>query len=338
MVTIKEIARLTNVSPTTVANVIHGRTSKVSPQNVERIQKALKEHNYVSKMGLEALTKGKTRLILVIAHAEKHYQNTPIEEPFYSKILGVLEREIRQAQHYMMLCVDDNDDTLIQTAMSWNVAGIITITFTEKSYQKVCSLVDCPVVGIDTYTESGHLPPQEGYHVSLNDYEAGRFVGNFLCHSGFRNMMFISDAKSGPTRLRSEGFQDVLNENQIEYHNLFLGIDSQKRIRQLKTLFPLSGKQYALFCSCDQIAFEAISVLSEYGYSVPNDFSVFGFDDNPYSVFSVPKLTTMHQDISRKAHVSCELLFHLINGDSTDEGTILLPVELMLRESLVPLN
>ena len=137
MVTIKEIARLTNVSPTTVANVIHGRTSKVSPQNVERIQKALKEHNYVSKMGLEALTKGKTRLILVIAHAEKHYQNTPIEEPFYSKILGVLEREIRQAQHYMMLCVDDNDDTLIQTAMSWNVAGIITITFTEKSYQKV---------------------------------------------------------------------------------------------------------------------------------------------------------------------------------------------------------
>ena len=36
-----------NVSPTTVANVIHGRTSKVSKENVERIQQALKEHNYV---------------------------------------------------------------------------------------------------------------------------------------------------------------------------------------------------------------------------------------------------------------------------------------------------
>lgn len=48
-----------NVSPTTVANVIHGRTSKVSKENVERIQQALKDHNYVPKMGLEALTKAK---------------------------------------------------------------------------------------------------------------------------------------------------------------------------------------------------------------------------------------------------------------------------------------
>lgn len=48
-----------NVSPTTVANAIHGRTSKVSKENVERIQQALKDHNYVPKMGLEALTKAK---------------------------------------------------------------------------------------------------------------------------------------------------------------------------------------------------------------------------------------------------------------------------------------
>lgn len=43
MVTIKDIANITGVSPTTVANVIHGRTNKVSKENVERIQKALKE-------------------------------------------------------------------------------------------------------------------------------------------------------------------------------------------------------------------------------------------------------------------------------------------------------
>ena len=41
MVTIKDIANITGVSPTTVANVIHGRTNKVSKENVERIQKPL---------------------------------------------------------------------------------------------------------------------------------------------------------------------------------------------------------------------------------------------------------------------------------------------------------
>ena len=45
MVTIKDIANITGVSPTTVANVIHGRTNKVSKENVERIQKALKENH-----------------------------------------------------------------------------------------------------------------------------------------------------------------------------------------------------------------------------------------------------------------------------------------------------
>ena len=84
-----------NVSPTTVANVIHGRTSKVSKENVERIQQALKEHNYVPKMGLEALTKGKTRLIIVVIHTTKRYTQTTVGDPFYSQTIGVLEEEIR---------------------------------------------------------------------------------------------------------------------------------------------------------------------------------------------------------------------------------------------------
>lgn len=46
MATIREIARLTNVSPTTVSNVIHGRTDKVSVENVRRIQQALQDHHY----------------------------------------------------------------------------------------------------------------------------------------------------------------------------------------------------------------------------------------------------------------------------------------------------
>ena len=66
MVTIKDIANITGVSPTTVANVIHGRTNKVSKENVERIQKALKENHYVPKLAQETMTRGKTRLIGVV--------------------------------------------------------------------------------------------------------------------------------------------------------------------------------------------------------------------------------------------------------------------------------
>ena len=106
-----------NVSPTTVANVIHGRTSKVSKENVERIQQALKDHNYVPKMGLEALTKGKTRLIIVVIHTTKRYTQTTVGDPFYSQTIGVLEEEIRRAGYYMMLYIDRNLDNIFKTAL-----------------------------------------------------------------------------------------------------------------------------------------------------------------------------------------------------------------------------
>ena len=52
MVTIKDIAEKAGVSTTTVSNVIHGKTKKVSPANIEKIQNLIKEMGYVQKMGL----------------------------------------------------------------------------------------------------------------------------------------------------------------------------------------------------------------------------------------------------------------------------------------------
>lgn len=53
MTTIKEIAELAGVSTTTVSNVIHGKTNKVSPANIQKIEKLLKEEGYVQKWGCE---------------------------------------------------------------------------------------------------------------------------------------------------------------------------------------------------------------------------------------------------------------------------------------------
>ena len=140
MITIKEIAELMNVSPTTVANVIHGRTTKVSKENVERIQNALKEHNYVQKMGLEALTKGKTRIIAVVIHTCKFYDNTTVGDPFYSLTIGTLEEKIRNTGYFMMLYINTDLDSIFKMALSWNVAGIITVTFSQKNYLKIIFL------------------------------------------------------------------------------------------------------------------------------------------------------------------------------------------------------
>ena len=50
MVRIKDIAKEAGVSPTTVSNVIHGNTKKVSKSNIDKIQKILEEHQYIPSM------------------------------------------------------------------------------------------------------------------------------------------------------------------------------------------------------------------------------------------------------------------------------------------------
>lgn len=339
MITIKEIANMMNVSPTTVANVIHGRTSKVSKENVERIQQALKEHNYVPKMGLEALTKGKTRLVIVVIHTTKRYTQTTVGDPFYSQTIGILEEEIRKAGYYMMLYIDRNLDNIFKTALSWNVAGIITVTLSRTNYDKLCSLVNCPVVGVDTFMEEAVPMEGQGYHVTLNDIEAGRQMGNYLIQSGFRNIMVIADAKIGSSALRAAGIKMAMKEHHLSTEKQWhLMLDTQKRKRhsQFSSLFPLAGKDYVLFCTADQLAFEVIGFFNEHGCRVPEDFSICGFDDNPYAEFCIPKLTTMHQDIARKGQIAADILFRLLEGEEVEEAVISLPVELVVRKSLLP--
>ena len=133
MATIREIARLTNVSPTTVSNVIHGRTDKVSVENVRRIQQALQDHHYFPKYGLEVMQKGKTRIVGIVAYI-RHYYKSLIDDAFYGSIIGALEKEIRQVGYYTMLLIENDRDAIYQAVKSWNMSGLITITFPWQDY------------------------------------------------------------------------------------------------------------------------------------------------------------------------------------------------------------
>lgn len=104
---------------------------------------------------------------------------------------------------------------------------------------------------------------------------------------------------------------------------------------QLSVLRSLSGQNYALFCATDQLAFFIIAYLNEYGFHIPEDFSVCGFDDNSYAEFTSPKLTTMHQDIQQKGEIAAKLLFDILNGSSEKNINIRLPVELVIRQSVL---
>ncbi|MDD2973033.1 MAG: LacI family DNA-binding transcriptional regulator [Lachnospiraceae bacterium] len=337
MITLKEIADKMNVSPTTVANVLHGRNTKVSKENIERIQKALKEYNYVQKMGLEALAKGKTRIIAVVIHTCKLYDNTTVGDPFYSLTIGTLEEKIRNTGYFMMLYINTDLDSIFQMASSWNVAGIITVTFSQKNFLKLKALVECPLVGIDTYNEDSHPLECEGCHVTLDDIDAGYQVGEYLIEEHFENILVLSDDKYGSSALRAIGLKKSMKKHGLplsQYWNIILNPQRRNRTSQLDSLLHLAGRHYAIFCTSDQLAMEVISHLSEHGHRIPDEYSIMGFDDNPIARYAVPKLTTMRQDIVLKSEKAAAILLQLINGENVPDQIVLLPVSLVVRNSV----
>ena len=153
MVTIKEIAELAGVSTTTVSNVIHGKTKKVSPGTIQKIDKLIKELGYVQKMGLRVLSKENSQLIAVVINSHREFKDSILGDPFYGQILGFIEKYARELGYYVMFYSAKDMDQIFQMVMGWNIDGVIAVSFSKRNCEKIYQLTKKPIVSIDAYGE-----------------------------------------------------------------------------------------------------------------------------------------------------------------------------------------
>ena len=154
MIRIKDIADRAGVSPTTVSNVIHGKTGRVSKATVEKINRILKEMEYVPSISARMLANNSSGLIGVALGFMKKGNASSFEDPFVSAMLGNLEYQIREHGYYMMLVARHEQDDLMQQALGWNFDGMIAMALSEKEIAELSERLGKPLVTIDQY-----LPP-----------------------------------------------------------------------------------------------------------------------------------------------------------------------------------
>lgn len=333
MITIKEIAKLAGFSTTTVLNVIHGNTNKVSQENIDKINKIIKEKNYIQRMGLSALTNKHSHIIVVVIFIRKYYKNTILSDPFYAQIVGNLEQNIRKNGNYMMLYTSDKLDDISKMAVAWNVDGIIAISFTYENYQKIYSLTEKPIVTIDMHNPN----KTNSVNIGIDDEDGGYQMTKFLIENNFTKILVLGNSDVGVDHNRFVGYQRAMNELNIpieEESFIIADYETEEGREKLKDLLSYTNKGYALFFLSDLLASEAIQFLIKNNVSIPGDISIAGFDDNLYSKLIIPKITSVHQDIGFKAKVAIDTLLKLINNQELDECNIILPIYLKIRDSI----
>ena len=302
MVTIKDIAEKAGVSTTTVSNVIHGKTKKVSPANIEKIQNLIKEMGYVQKMGLRVLRHGNSRLIAVVINSHKKFDEAILADPFYGKILGFIEEKIRTLGYYMI----------------------------EK-----------PVVSIDAYgeLEGNQIVPNIGLDDISGGYMMTQYLLNigydqiFVCASrdhGVDHMRW-EGAQQALGHFR---------QREAKVYFMALGrsrSEREKHYAELVSQIPFAKKTAAFFLS-DLFAIEAMSFLADRKIKVPEQIGIAGYDDINYARYTTPKLTTVHQNIKERAVKAVDTLISLIEqkeGEFPDlEMEFRFPVTLITRQSV----
>ena len=333
MIRIKDIADRAGVSPTTVSNVIHGKTGRVSKATVEKINRILKEMEYVPSISARILANNSSSLIGVALGFMKKGNASSFEDPFVSAMLGNLEYQIREHGYYMMLVARHEKDDLMQQALGWNFDGMIAMALSEKEIAELSERLGKPLVTIDQY-----LPPELGVRSITMDDRGGAYqMSQYLIGKGHKKFLFLSDCDLGVDHYRWLGVRQAMEEAGIEdfeSRHIVIPWNLEQREKAYEEMLPFFKKQTALFFSSDYYALEASNFLQNRGIKVPEEISIAGFDDVTYATLARPKLTTVHQMVDGKARRAVEVLMHLIQDEPVQKDIPPLPTTLVERESV----
>jgi len=329
MVTIDDIAREANVSPTTVSNVINGRVNRVSAATKERINRIIIEMGYVPNMSARALVSQSSKVVALINYLPI---NAAFDDPFISRLTNAVERTLRESGYYLMLRSVSDADELQSFLQNWNVDGLfLSGVFDDGELCTALKKLNKSVVLTDSYlSDYGNMS-----HVGLQDLEGAMLATNHLIKNGHTNIAFCSAVirKGGVDDKRFKGYRKALTEAGIAYNKnlLFTAEHSIKGAIKVGRTIATRDDISAIFAATDVLASGIIEGLRECGKIVPDDYSIVGFDDLDWS--RLMGLTTIRQNPYLKGQLAADLMVSMLENSSAAQN-VTLPVHLIERDSV----
>ncbi len=332
MATIYDVARLANVSTTTVSHVVNG-TRHVNEETRTRVQAAVDQLRYQPSSVARAMVRQETKTIALIVPDNLH--------PFYSELAYSVEAIAFASGYNIMLCQSESNPlkeaAYLKMLISKRVDGVIHMT-TDKVDPHLEPLLahNIPVVTFERDYEDRQLLID---CVMIEDERGSYLTTHHLLDLGHRRLACIW-VGSGRSGARRSGFQQALQDAGVAVDPALLLTGDwslESGWQAVEQLLRLDKPPTAIFASNDLMAIGAMACLHENGLRVPQQVSVAGFDDIALARFSSPLLTTYATPIAHVGENLCRLLFDRIDGLlPTERQQVLVYGELKVRKSTAP--
>ena len=328
MATMKDIARIAQVSTSTVSHVINN-SRFVSDEIREKVLKVVKELNYTPSALARSLKMKETKTLGLLV--------TATNNPFFAEVVSGVEKYCHQHKYNLILSTTDGEkDRLInnlQTLMQKQVDGLLLMCADSRLQMGKDLNLPIPAVIMDWW------PTEESADRIFENSEYGGYLATkSLIEHGHRNIAIITgNLKKSLARNRLEGYKKALAEAQISLRPEWIiesNFDFEGGLKGMDQLLSLNSRPTAVFASNDSIAVGAYQSLWRHGLQVPQDISIIGYDNIELAKYLSPPLSTINQPKAELGKLAVETLLQRLKNPSENYRTLLLQPELILRESI----
>ncbi|MBC1619427.1 LacI family transcriptional regulator [Listeria welshimeri] len=329
---IKDIAKLSGVSVATVSRVINDN-GRFSEETRQKVLAVIKETNYQMNFSAKSLRMNKSFSVGILVPDISNY--------FFSSVVQQMEAILFEQGYSTIICNTgrnlDKELAYLNMLESKMVDGLIVISGADEfgfNYSNAENGI--PYVCIDRQPKD----KKDTIFISSNHYQGAFEATEALIHAGAKSpVIFMHSRQSSSAKERLKGFQDALKKNNIQMDpelSIFT-IDLQKPDYQKNiAIFVQKAKKIdGIFAINDHIAIELLNFLPTIGKKIPDDIKLIGFDDTPQCNYTVPKLSSVKQNIPEIAQITVDNLISIIkNPEQQKQITEIVPVELSLRGSI----
>ncbi|TLX72446.1 LacI family transcriptional regulator [Labilibacter sediminis] len=327
-VTINDIAKELKVTPSTVSRALAGNT-RVSVKTRELVAAKAKEMGYQQNVIASALRKGKSDTIgMVVPRINRH---------FFSHVISGVEEILNPAGYSLVICQSGESFLKEQKAIDMllaNQVGGIIISLSEKTkcFDHLQKLVDrnIPLVQFD------RVHNEISCSKILNDNFNGAYLATkHLIKSGYKRIGHVGGSQSLKAyRERYLGYSKAIEEEGLPVDSALVYTDAITRESGYNTAIKAlsSVKPDALFCAGDYCALGVIDALKEKNISVPDEFGVVGFANEPFAELMAPTLSSVEQNGFEMGTRVASAMIKDIEGKYKEEVEVI-PTRLIVRES-----
>ncbi|MBP2018557.1 DNA-binding LacI/PurR family transcriptional regulator [Symbiobacterium terraclitae] len=331
MANIKDVARLAGVSPSTVSRVVAG-SSRISPETQARVREAMKVLNYYPNANARSLVRRATNAVgVIIARpAEQAFAN-----PFFPEVLRGIGAELHRHGYDLVLTMtttpEEEHAACLRLLKQRRVDGVIlTSSRVHDALLEELVAGEYPFVLIGRAGEGQPVSWVNNDNVAVGEMAVEHLVGR-----GHQRIALINGPEELTVSLdRRQGFRQAMARYKLDLPSEYEvegEFTKDGGYRAMVRLLTLPQPPTAVFCADDAMAVGALMVLKERGLT--RQVALIGVNDDPLTALLDPPLSTVRIPVFDLGSTAARLLLDGLQHGVTGPRQVVLPSQLVVRES-----